>query len=219
VVDGLWGGELPVSIPKKWQMTPFNNDWPNSLFVSQDHVAIESVGFDFVRAEFDLYSHMLGADDFLLQAADSANWSEGITYDPDADGELIGSMGVYERWNNEFDKQYTRNLGTGNGIELYKDFYTDIPSTDIQSKSSLRCVPNPAKEHVRIQLSGSSMQKGDQIKFYNQQMQRIACYTIDQACNEFAVDSKDISQGVYIVSLETERSNKQIISKLVVLAK
>jgi hypothetical protein len=80
-------------------------------------------------------------------------------------------------------------------------------------------VPNPAKEHVRIQLSGSSMQKGDQIKLYNQQMQRIACYTIDQACNEFAVDSKDISQGVYIVSLETERSNKQIISKLVVLAK
>lgn len=219
VVDGLWGGELPVSVPKKWQMTPFNNDWPNSLFVSQDHVAIESVGFDFVRAEFDLYSHMLGADDYLLQAADSANWSEGITYDPDADGELIASMGVYERWNNEFDKQYTRNLGTGNGIELYKDFWTGIPDVDSKLKSSLRCVPNPAKEHVRIQLSGSGIQKGDQIKLYNQQMQRIACYTIDQACNEFAVDVKDVSPGVYIVSLETARSTKQIMSKLVVLAK
>ena len=162
---------------------------------------------------------MLGADDFLLQAADSANWSEGITYDPDADGELIASMGVYERWNNEFDKQYTRNLGTGNGIELYKDFYTGIPASDSNLKSSLRCVPNPAKEHVRIQLTGSGIQKGDQIMLYNQQMQRIACYTIGQACNEFAVDVKDVSPGVYIVCLETARSNKQIMSKLVVLAK
>ena len=28
------------------------------------------------------------------------------------------SQGVHEHWNNATDKQYTRNLGTGNGIEL-----------------------------------------------------------------------------------------------------
>jgi hypothetical protein len=27
---------------------------------------------------------------------------------------------VYEHWNNPADKQYSRNLGTGNGIELIK---------------------------------------------------------------------------------------------------
>jgi hypothetical protein len=29
-------------------------------------------------------------------------------------------MGVYEHWNNPIDKQYSRNLGTGKGIELVK---------------------------------------------------------------------------------------------------
>ena len=28
------------------------------------------------------------------------------------------SLGVHEHWNNEIDKQYSRNLGTGDGIEL-----------------------------------------------------------------------------------------------------
>ena len=27
-------------------------------------------------------------------------------------------LGVHEHWNNPVDKQYSRNLGTGNGIEL-----------------------------------------------------------------------------------------------------
>ena len=28
------------------------------------------------------------------------------------------SLGVHEHWNNPTDKQYSRNLGTGEGIEL-----------------------------------------------------------------------------------------------------
>ena len=30
------------------------------------------------------------------------------------------SLGVHEHWNNPQDKQYSRNLGTGDGIELIK---------------------------------------------------------------------------------------------------
>ena len=41
-----------------------------------------------------------------------------INYDPDNSGDYINSLGVHEHWNNATDKQYTRNLGTGNGIEL-----------------------------------------------------------------------------------------------------
>jgi len=55
LIDGLWGGDMPVCATQKWQMVPFNNDWPSSLIISQDHVAIESVGFDFVRAQFTTY--------------------------------------------------------------------------------------------------------------------------------------------------------------------
>jgi hypothetical protein len=79
-VDGLWGGTEAVEAPVKWQMEPFNDDWPNSVFVSQDQVALESVCFDFLRTEFDdpegeaKARPLMGAvDDYLHQAADKSN--------------------------------------------------------------------------------------------------------------------------------------------------
>ena len=46
----------------------------------------------------------------------------GTFYDPDHEGNVtrLASLGVYEHWNNPMDKEYSRNLGTGNGIELVK---------------------------------------------------------------------------------------------------
>jgi len=61
---------------------------------------------------------MFGVDDYMHQAADRANWPEGITYDPDNGGKPIQSLGTHEHWNNLNDKQYSRNLKTGQGIEL-----------------------------------------------------------------------------------------------------
>ena len=51
VVDGLWGGIEATDMPVHWKSAPFNDDFPNSLFVSQDAVALESVCIDFLRAE------------------------------------------------------------------------------------------------------------------------------------------------------------------------
>lgn len=59
-----------------------------------------------------------GVDDYMHQATDSANWSKGVKYDPDNSDKPIPVLGVHELWNNPVDKQYSRNLGTGNGIEL-----------------------------------------------------------------------------------------------------
>ena len=54
VVDGLWGGGSgEVGPPVKYFMAPFNNNWCNSLFISQDQVALESVCFDFLRTEWN----------------------------------------------------------------------------------------------------------------------------------------------------------------------
>ncbi len=153
LVDGIWGGELPVTEPVKWQITPFNNNWPNSIFVSQDHVAIESVGMDFVRAEFDEYADMLGADDYLQQAADSANWAEGIIYDPENDGVIIPSLGVHEHWNNDIDKQYTRDLGTGDGIELIRYLITDLPERQYPAKIHVNTYPNPFTKSLYFEYS------------------------------------------------------------------
>lgn len=125
VVDGLWGGTEAVEKPVKWNSAPFNGDWPNSIIASQDQVALESVCFDFLRNEFTNPAGpgkarplMGGVDDHLHQAADSQNWPDGFTYDPEGDGTPIGSLGVHEHWNSVVDKQYSRNLGYTYGIEL-----------------------------------------------------------------------------------------------------
>ena len=128
LVDGLWSSTNYGDPPWKWKMSPFNNNYPASIFASQDPVAIESVGFDFLFEEFyignpsgNAFPRYEGVDDFLHQAADSINWPEGILYDPEDDGSYLPrSMGVHEHWNNAVDKKYTRDLGTGEGIELIK---------------------------------------------------------------------------------------------------
>jgi len=126
VMDGLWSSDYEIDAPDKWQLAPFEGDWMSSIFLSQDGVAIESVGFDFLRAEFTAerglatYPQMGGVDDYLRQAADSTCWPPDIQYDPEADGEVLTSLGVHEHWNNPTDKQYSRNLGLDQGIELLK---------------------------------------------------------------------------------------------------
>ncbi|MBN2521452.1 MAG: DUF362 domain-containing protein [Bacteroidales bacterium] len=135
LVDGIWGSTNWGHPPIKWRMQPFNNDWPSSLFLSQDPVAIESVCYDFLFTEFDEnhptegnfingevgpFPHFLGTDDYLHQAADTDNWPANTIYDPENDGIPLTSLGVHEHWNDPINKQYSKNLNTGNGIELIK---------------------------------------------------------------------------------------------------
>ncbi len=126
IIDGIWAGRSWEGYVEKWKMQPFNNDYPSSLFISQDLVAVDAVGFDFLLEEYknkpttQKYPYISGVDDYLYQAADPSYWAEGITYDPEGDGTPLKSLGVYEHWNNPIDKQYSRNLKTGNGIELVK---------------------------------------------------------------------------------------------------
>ena len=124
-MDGLWGGTEAIEKAVKWNSAPFNGSWPNSIFIAQDQVAIESVCLDFQRAEalvnpaFKNRPLFPAVDDYLHQAADKSNWAQGIIYDPDADGVVISTLGVPEHWNNSTDKQYTLNLSSsGNGIDL-----------------------------------------------------------------------------------------------------
>jgi len=131
LIDGLFGGYYWEAHPYKWNMPPFDGDWPSSLFASQDPVAIDSVGYDFVNAEWpdvvryghspsSKYDMQGGAEDYLHEAALANDPCSGTFYDPDHLRDLVrlGSLGVHEHWNNAADKQYSRNLGTGEGIEL-----------------------------------------------------------------------------------------------------
>jgi len=112
-LDGLYTGDRWNSLPHKWAMAPFNGHWPSSFFASQDPVALESVGLDFLRSEMPLIKN---ADRHLHEAALANDPPSGTAYKPD--GVRLQSLGVHEHWNNATDKQYSRNLGAGKGIEL-----------------------------------------------------------------------------------------------------
>jgi len=122
LIDGLYCGIHPTDMsrgPRRWKSEPFNGDWTSSLLASQDPVAIDSVGFDFLYAEYDR-ARASGVDDYLHEAALANNPPSKTFYDPDHAGDVkrLPSLGVHEHWNNPQEKKYSRNLGKDKGIEL-----------------------------------------------------------------------------------------------------
>ncbi len=120
LIDGLYAAPHQSVLPEKWQSPPFNGHWTASLFASQDPVALESVIVDFFAAE-KTQKLMVGAvDNYLHEAALAHQPPSGTRYDPEGDGTPLESLGVHEHWNSPDKRQYSRNLGTGQGIELIK---------------------------------------------------------------------------------------------------
>ncbi len=118
IIDALYCSTSQGGTPTKWSMAPFNNDWTSSLFISQDGVAIESVGLDFLRSEPTQNNVYGSVDNYLHEASQADNPPSGTKYDPEGEGSILFSLGVHEHWNNAADMQYTRNLETDDGIEL-----------------------------------------------------------------------------------------------------
>jgi len=121
LIDGLFCGKHPMdAVPRKMSLPPFNGDWPKSLFASQDPVAIDSVGYDFLWAEYEDLPRRHGVDDYLHEAAQAHEPASGTFYDPNhaTPTRRLASLGVHEHWNNPNEKKYSRNLGRGEGIEL-----------------------------------------------------------------------------------------------------
>ena len=56
-------------------------------------------------------------ENYLHEAALVANAPSGTAY-YNGNGERVENLGVHEHWNNSQDKQYSRNLGASEGIEL-----------------------------------------------------------------------------------------------------
>ncbi|MCP4579302.1 MAG: DUF362 domain-containing protein, partial [Deltaproteobacteria bacterium] len=117
--DGLYSGYKWEAHPYKWKSYPFDDHWPSSLFASLDPVAIDSVAYDFLAQEWPQIvtppGLKGGAKDYLIEAALAHDPPSGTFYDPTRAGNPAPSLGVYENWNNPMDKQYSRNLGTGDG--------------------------------------------------------------------------------------------------------
>jgi hypothetical protein len=121
LVDGLFSGKHPIDpVPRRMETSPFAGDWAKSLLASQDPVAVDSVGYDLLHAEYEDYPRRPGVDDYLHEAALAGDPPSGTFYDPDhsTPTQRLASLGVHEHWNSPSDKQYSRNLGVGSGIEL-----------------------------------------------------------------------------------------------------
>ena len=121
MIDGFYGARSqdgPPLLKDKWQMAPFNNRWCSSIFASQDGVAVDAVGIDFLRAEWPDLSDIAYTEKYLVEAALADNPPSKTLYDPERDGTRLKSLGILEHWNNAADKKYSRNLGKNYGIEL-----------------------------------------------------------------------------------------------------
>jgi len=121
LVDGLFSGVHPRDpLPQRLHSPPFNGQWPCSLLASQDPLAIDSVGLDFLSTEWPDIAGKGGVDDYLHEAALANDPPSGTFYDPNhaTATRRLPSLGVHEHWNNPQDRKYSRNLGTGEGIEL-----------------------------------------------------------------------------------------------------
>ena len=116
----------------KWQQSPFDGYYTASIFVSQDPVAIDSVGADFLMNEPAVTSRNSAlrnnpsVENYLHEAGLVADAPSGTAYQ-NGGGEPISNLGVHEHWNNSTQKQYSRNLGKEEGIELISIYSKDIP--------------------------------------------------------------------------------------------
>jgi hypothetical protein len=94
VGDGIYAVRYNNAYASFFRMYPFKFDWMNSLFFSQDGVAIDSVMYDFLHAEGTDPSE--GTQNYMHQAA----IPPADVYDPEGDGiYLSDSLGVHEHWN------------------------------------------------------------------------------------------------------------------------
>ncbi len=106
-----------------WQQAPFNGYYPSSVFLSQDPLAIDSVGADLlineptVTVRNSALKNNPNVENYLHEAALVIAPPSGTVY-LDGNGQKAQNLGVHEHWNNSADKQYSRNLGKSEGIEL-----------------------------------------------------------------------------------------------------
>ncbi len=124
ILDGLYGiRDVNDNVAQyaHWEKM-FHGEWLASVFLSQDPIAIDAVGLDFLRAEFpwgrgNVPQAMTNADNYMHEAALADHPPSGTVYAPD--GERLKSLGVHEHWNDPVQRQYSRNLSpAGTGIEL-----------------------------------------------------------------------------------------------------
>ncbi len=229
IVDAIWSGTDWNGAVEKWGMQPFNNDFTSSLFLSQDGVAVESVCYDFLLAEYSSFTHYNAfkakcdcplwpaAQDYILQAASPEYRPKNIQYDPEGDGTSIGSLGVHEHWNDSNSKQYSDNLtGISGGIHLVSVPQTLVASEPINydpvplhfdqtsihqiSENDIRVYPNPFSENITVELP-SHTGKNVSIEIYDNSGRLVYNNQFGMEKTILVNDLNRLHKGVYILKI------------------
>ncbi|MEI6139197.1 MAG: DUF362 domain-containing protein [Mariniphaga sp.] len=135
LLDGLYCGRKWKTYPIHFPNPPFNNavepyentSWPASILTSLDGVALDCVGLDIYNSQIknnidkDGHSRILlreNADEYLKEMASANNPPSGTKYMQN--GKVLNSLGVFEHWDNDLSRKYSRNIDpkNGKGIEL-----------------------------------------------------------------------------------------------------
>ena len=120
-------GDDIIGSNAKWRQSPFNGYYTSSIFVSQDPVAIDSVGADLlmnepaVTKENDSLKNNATVENYLHEAALVKKAPSGKRY-KNGNGKRVTNLGVHEHWKDPVSKKYSRNLGKKEGIELVRIF-------------------------------------------------------------------------------------------------
>jgi hypothetical protein len=112
---------------------------------------------------------------------------------------------VHEHWNNPEDKEYTRNLGTGDGIELVKPTITSVTENDIALNGFrlYQNYPNPFNPSTVI---GYQLPVNSQVtlKVYDVLGREVATLVNEvKPAGEYEVkfDATDLASRVYIYKI------------------
>ena len=209
-----------VTVDCMMEMPPFNGDWMSSLFLSFDGVAIESVGLDFLRNEPGAAGSWIdgNVDNYLHEAALAGDPPSGTVYDPEDDGTPLGSLGVHEHWNDHINKQYSRNLGKEEGIELvYVDATTgatttpgdSIPGDSIPGDSTtgiypplmlseIQIFPNPVQDLAILSIESEAMGwMSVEIISLNGQRAGLDRFRKTSVKQDFSMDLSGLAPGTY----------------------
>jgi len=134
-MDGLYAARRHMSYPLHFPNAPFHNptepyensNWPSSILASLDGVALDSVGLDILYSQTKNNNDEQGhprialrenADDYLMEEALAEHPPSGTSYRQN--GKPVSSLGVFEHWDSDDGRKYSRNLNPeqGKGIEL-----------------------------------------------------------------------------------------------------
>jgi hypothetical protein len=230
IVDAIWSGNNAGGWVERWHMAPFNNDWTSSLIISLDRVAIEAVCYDFLYEEWDshfdkhkdtweTYPTTLAVNDYMVQAADPSQWA--VNYDPENDGSKLESLGVYERWNNSSDKQYSQNLGIGQGIHLVSipvSLVETIEPTSVHNRlekdNAIFCAPNPASIYSTIHFSLDNPARVilDVYDLSGKKIVNLINEEMNSGNHKYNWSLNSVEPGLYICRISTNNNNSQILN-------